>query len=123
MSDVADIGHWYGSDLIVSNTGDLMRVERAVRSRQRVLRRLMTADGDYLAHPAYGAGLPSEVGKNLEAPRVRGLIAGEMLKERSVRETPPPRIQVTPIANGVRANIEYETAPGVRAVLAFDVSE
>lgn len=123
-AELSDVAHWYGGDLIASNTGDLARVVRSDRSRQRVLRRLMTADGDYIMHPEYGAGLPGEVGVNLELARVKGLIRGEMQKEASVQQTPIPEVGVAPIANGVRADISYMVAPEASpAILSFDVSE
>lgn len=122
MTDLSDIDHWYGGDLLLSPTGDLSRSERVDRSRQRVLRRLMTAKPDYMMHPEYGAGLPLEIGANLELSRVRGLIRGQMLEEVSVQQTPEPNVRVTPIPNGVRADISYTVAPEqIPAVLSFNV--
>jgi phage baseplate assembly protein W len=108
---LSDVGHWFGNDLQLSPTGDLAQVTRANRSRQRVLRRLMTAAGDYMSHPDYGAGLPREIGRNSDHARVRGVIRTQMKIEASVMETPEPSIKLTTVGNTVRADIEYEVSP------------
>jgi hypothetical protein len=123
LSDLVDVGHWYGGDLIIGATGDLASVTRVTRSQQRVLRRLLTAPGDYLAHPDYGAGLPSQVGENLDERRVTGIIRNQMRREESVVRTPEPTVALLPILNGVRTDINYVVAPGaIPAVVSFDVS-
>lgn len=119
--DLSDVAHWFGGDLIASNTGDLARVARSERSRQRVLRRLLTAEGDYIAHPDYGSGIPQRIGDNLDLGEVKGAILGQMAREASVARAPEPAIALREIANGVRAHIGYTTAPDrIPAVLAFD---
>lgn len=121
-NDLSDVGHWYGGDLLLSPTGDLALATRTDRSRQRVLRRLMTAPGDYLAHPLYGAGLPLEVGENFEAARIRGNMRSQMALEASVQSTPEPSIKLVQITNGISAEISYTVAPErLPAALSFDV--
>jgi hypothetical protein len=123
MTDLADVNHWYGGDLLLSDTGDLARVARADRSRQRVVRRLMTAHHDYLSHPDYGAGLPGEIGANTDLPRVSALLRGQMLLEESVAGAPEPVVRLSEIADGVRADISYVVAPEqIPTLLSFDAS-
>lgn len=123
-SELSDVSHWFGGDLALSPTGDLARVTREDRSRQRVLRRLMTAEGEYLAHQGYGSGLPERVGENLDLPGVRAIIKGQMSQEASVDQTEAPSVQVTEIPQGVIATINYDIAPEqIPAVLSFDVSQ
>lgn len=122
--DLNDVGHWFGADLQLSPTGDLARVAREDRSRQRVLRRLMTPDGDYMTHPGYGAGLPARIGAMLDIAEARGIITAEMAREASVEQSAGLRIVVRPIPNGGAAHISYMTAPErAPAVLSFSFDE
>jgi hypothetical protein len=96
-----DLYHYYGSDLDVSATGDLQSVSGVDRSQQRVLRRLLTNPGEYLAHPEYGAGLPKMVGEVTDVPKIKALIIGQMLLEPSVSKMPAPIVDVQAIAGGI----------------------
>lgn len=117
-----DLYHYWGNDLTVSATGDLLAVEGSVRGQQRVLRRLLTNPGDYIFHPDYGAGLPARVGDTLDIPKLRALIRGQMLLEEAVSSTPPPEITLQPIANGVSCRIQYtDAASGEPVVLSFSL--
>src|SRR5581483_995049 len=53
-----DVFHYWGNDVSLSNTQDLLLVSGTVMGQQRVLRRLLTNPGDYLFDPNYGGGLP-----------------------------------------------------------------
>lgn len=117
-----DLFHYWGSDLSLSPTGDLAPVEGVERSKQRVLRRLLTNPGDYVWHPTYGAGLPRFVGANLDAGKLAGLIRGQMLLEASVSRSPAPTVAVQPIANGVSIRVTYTALPDRQPVaLSFSV--
>lgn len=126
LKHLIDLDHWWGSDLSVSDTGDLATVMRTDRSRQRVVRRLMTKAGDYLSHTSYGAGLPAYVGQNAETGTIKTVIAGQMRLEASVDQsaTTAPSVVIASIANGVSAKISYQTASEQDpAVISFSVSE
>jgi hypothetical protein len=122
MSSLADLGHWFGSDLQLDGSGDLATVTDGERTRQRVLQRLLTCPGDYIWHPDYGAGLPRFVGLPLDAAAVSAVIAGQLQLEAGVAQQPAPVITVTAIRDGLAVNIRYvDSASGASNVLAFDV--
>ena len=123
LQDLTDVAHLWGGDLQLSATGDLARVSNADRSKQRVLRRLLTNPGSYLTHANYGAGVPASVGKILDLAKTTALIRGQMLMEASVAQSPPPNINVFQITDGVQVDISYIALPTRQpATLSFSVS-
>ncbi|BDD93545.1 hypothetical protein PanNE5_29850 [Pandoraea sp. NE5] len=133
---MSDLNHMWGSDLTVSASGDLQLVGGADQTQQRILRRLMTnprgpavggtppEPGDYIFHLDYGAGLPREVGRTLDAGRIRAKIRGQILREASVARRPAPVINVQAIASGVSVSIRYtDAATGQPATLSFNVNQ
>lgn len=122
LTALADVGHFWGGDVFTSASGDLQKVSRADRSKQRVLRRLLTNPGDLLFHPGYGAGLPRRVGSNLDVDEITAVIRQQMGLEVSVAQTPPPVISVSEITNGVQVSVDYTVLPDRQPVsLAFSV--
>jgi len=73
-----DLYQFFGSDLNLSATGDLLGVSSATRTQQRILRRLLTNPGEYLWHPDYGAGLPQFVGSVIDVAKVRAIVRGQI---------------------------------------------
>jgi hypothetical protein len=123
LIDPIDVGHLFGGDLQLSPTGDLARVNLVERSKQRVMRRLLTNPGDYLFHTYYGAGLPGLIGSDIDEAETEALIKGQMLLEASVVQSPAPGVTVTVIENGMAVNIAYLVAPDkTPAVLSFSVA-
>lgn len=127
MSTLADLYHYFGTDLSPSNRGDLLTVTAITRGQQRVLRRLLTNPGDYIFEPEYGAGLAKWIGANADLAAMRALIRAQMLLEPSVAVQPEPDVSVMPIANqaggGFAVAISYTDAPsGEPVVLSFEVS-
>jgi hypothetical protein len=128
---MADLETWFGSDIAAGPNGDLLQIDGLDRSRQRILRRLLTnsnSDGfpsDYLFHPTYGAGCPRRVGETLDVNAVNAAIRSQIMSEASVAQTPLPVITVTPILNGVYVSIVYtdlETGT-IGATLAFNINQ
>ncbi len=130
-----DLNHYVGSDLVLSDTGDLAVVTASDRGLQRVLRRLLTnppqtdvsgkvvSTGDYLWHQDYGAGVPGHVGRNVDTPGIKALIRGQMLLEAAVAKSPDPVITVTPIDTGISVDVQYNDAvTGAQQFLSFDVN-
>lgn len=118
-----DVGHYWGGDLLLSASGDLSRVDQAERSRQRVLRRLLTNPGDYVYHPEYGGGLPKRIGTRLNPKEIQAVIRQQMRLEASVSQDPEPKITVTEITNGVAVSVSYTVLPDRTPVtLAFSLS-
>jgi hypothetical protein len=117
-----DLAHWFGQDLNVAASGDLLTVDGTVKGQQRVLRRLLTNPGDYIWHPNYGAGLASKIGQPFDAAACAALIKAQIFLEPAVARTPPPVIGVTQITNGLFVSIAYTDAPtGNPVALSFDV--
>lgn len=124
LRNIADVFHYWGNDISVSPTGDLARATGTERSKQRVLRRLMTPPSDYVMHTDYGGGLPSYVGQSVDIEPIEALITGQMMLEASVTRSPRPTADLRAIINGISASISYVVAPEkVPAVLSFDLSQ
>jgi hypothetical protein len=118
-----DVEHTWGGDIALSPTGDLGRVSGARRSEQRVLRRLMTVQGEYLWEPNYGGGLPARIGQTLSLPEIKTAISGQMRLEDAVSKAPPPVVNVRAITGGVAAAVQYTSLPDKQPVsLAFDLN-
>ncbi len=98
---VLDIGHQWGGDLDVSPTGDLAQISGPSATTQRILRRLLTNEGDYIWNVGYGAGLPGYVGNLGSKAGINAAVRSQLLLEASVASTPPPEIAVsTPAGQG-----------------------
>jgi hypothetical protein len=128
MTTLNDISHYMGADLNVSATGDLQKANGTLRGQQRVLRRLLTNQGDYLAHPEYGAGLAQYVGQTADIAKIEALIRSNILLEDCVSKTPAPTITVKPINRGITGglavHIQYVDANAKSPVtLSFNVSK
>lgn len=122
LTALDDIAHLWGQDLGLGPTGDLGRVNRTTRSRQRVLRRLLTNPGEYLFHPDYGAGVPKMIGQAIDLAKIKALILGQMKLEVSVARTPEPVVDVRQINGGVQVQVQYTTQPDKQPVsLSFTV--
>ncbi len=129
-----EVSHWWGNDLEVDNTGDLLLTSGTERGEQRVLRRLLTnsADasqglpGDYLWDQAYGGSLPRQIGKPLDAGKTSSTITSTMALESAVAKTPPPQISVSQLASnaaGFSVQIAYQdAASNTPVVLSFNVT-
>ena len=120
---MTEAAHYFGGDLALSATGDLLPADGIEESKQRILRRLLTNPGDYLWHPDYGAGLPSYIGRPLDAAALSSLIKSQMYAEGGVSQDPEPLIALQPIPNGISVRIGYTALPsGQPAYLNFDVT-
>lgn len=117
-----DVGHEWGSDLRVSPTGDLLSVSGPTRSRERVLRRLMTNLREYVWQPEYGASIPKRIGEALDLAEVKAAVSGQMQLEASVARDPPPVVTVREITGGVHVAVQYVALPDKQPVsLSFDL--
>ncbi len=96
-----------GSDLASSISGDLQTVNSVEMGKQRILRRLLTNQGDYIFHPEYGAGLPKYIGAVMDIAKITSVIKGQMKLEACVSQSPPPTVNVTQIQNGIAVSIAY----------------
>jgi phage baseplate assembly protein W len=120
-----DAWHDWGGDLEWSATGDLRAVEGSEAGRQRVLRRLLTAEGSYIWVPDYGAGLPLLVGEPNGAERAEATSRRQMLLERVVSADPLPQVSAKGDALGaVVLNITYQDADtGAPVAIGFTMRD
>lgn len=121
---MADLYHEFGQDLVAAASGDLLTADGAVLGQQRVLRRLLTNVGEYIWNLSYGAGLPAEVGKTINAARVGGIVRNQLLLEACVSQSPPPTVSVvgTPLGVVTCAITYADAATGESQVRSVDVS-
>ncbi|WP_425219760.1 phage tail protein [Ralstonia solanacearum] len=119
-----DLNHWVGGDLSNTSNGDFALANGDQRTQQRIMRRLVTNPGDYIFHPAYGAGLPQFIGQTLDVAAVRGLIRSQVKMEDGVAQSPEPQVDVAAIPGGVSVHIVYTSAITSRPVsLTFSVNK
>lgn len=93
---MSDIAHQWGSDLEFGPTGDLAVVAGSVLGQQRVLRRLLTNNLDYIWQPTYGTGLARFVGQPINISQIQAMIRSQIFKESAVSQSPEPSIDVSP---------------------------
>ncbi|MER5029668.1 phage tail protein [Pantoea anthophila] len=118
-----DLCHFTGGDLDVSSTGDLRTASDSTRTKQRILRRLLTNPGDYVFHPEYGAGLGKKIGEAVRPGEWKALISGQMLLEEAVASHPPPVVKLMRIEGGVSVSVSYtEVMSGAGETLHFDIT-
>jgi hypothetical protein len=119
-----DIAHLWGQDLSVSAAGDILIVDGDSLTTQRILRRLMTAEGGYIWNLTYGGGVPGRIGETLNIDLINSVIRSQIALEATVARTPAPTIRVTEILNGVSVYILfYSAATGQQATLSFDINQ
>jgi len=118
-----DAWHEFGNDLAIGPTGDIAFVDGPALTQQRVLRRLLTNQGDYIWQVTYGAGLAQFVGTPASEARVGAVVRGQIFKEAAVAQTPAPVIDVQSDSGGtVYAYVQYaDAATGATQVLSFTV--
>ena len=107
---MSDLSHVWSGDLSLSATGDLLGTAGSEMGRQRVLRRLLTAEGAYIWHPDYGAGLPSRVGTVQQPAEIEAAARVQMLQERAVSQDPLPQVDATGSVGTITLSIAYRDA-------------
>ncbi|NTF67981.1 phage tail protein [Rhizobium rhizogenes] len=119
-----DLDHLWGEDLTVSATGDILTVDGDDLTTERIIRRLMTAQGGYIWNLTYGGGVPGRVGTLVDIPLITGVIQSQIALEATVARTPAPVITVTEIQNGISVSIFFYSAKtGQQVTLSFDINQ
>jgi hypothetical protein len=120
---MTDAAHIFGNDLQLSATGDLLLVSGDTAVQQRILRRLLTNQGDYLWNLPYGAGLRQQVGQNPNLLSIQNAIRSQLFAEADVATTPAPVITATQDLTGnVSVTINYtDAATNTVQLLTFEV--
>lgn len=122
LTALVDVGHDWGGDVFASPSGDLQQVSRVEKSKERVIRRLLTNPGEMLFHPEYGGGIPRRVGTIVNAAEITAMIRTQMTLEASVAQTPAPVIVVTPTMDGADVSLNWAVLPEKEpASLSFSV--
>jgi len=107
--------HWWGLDTQFTASGDDATATAIVEINQRIVRELLTAPGEYVWQPGYGAGLGSYVGQALSAEKfaeIQAVIRSVVVKQPDVQKLPPPAMTFQNDANGLLAvEIMYTYAP------------
>ncbi|MDE2000425.1 MAG: phage tail protein [Burkholderiales bacterium] len=123
-----DIWHYWGGDLQLSATGDLLTSSDVTETSQRILRGLLTAAPEYVFHPSYGAALGKHVGDALspdDYARIRRDIRQVVLRDLNVQLTPPPTFDFNVSPQGYLAvSVTYTYKPtGALQTLTFNVTK
>ena len=101
----------WGGDLVVGPTGDIAVASGATLGQQRVLRRLLTNEKDYVWNPKYGAGLGQFVGAIVNVRQIVGMIKSQIFAEPAVARQPDPAVAAEAFPNGsVYLEINYVDA-------------
>ncbi len=118
-----DLALFFGDDLTIGPTGDLLLASSTSLTQQRVLRRLLTNQGDYIWQLGYGAGLAQFVGQPGAPAVIAGIVRTQMLQETSVANLPAPVVNAEAAADGtVNLSVRYADAQtGNADVLSFSV--
>lgn len=103
---MSDIAHQWGSDLEFGPTGDLAVVAGSALGQQRVLRRLLTNNLDYIWQPTYGAGLAGFVGQPINTSQIQAIIRSQIFKESAVAQSPEPTIDVSPCSGTASDHVD-----------------
>ncbi len=101
----------WGGDLVIGPTGDIALASGGTLGQQRVLRRLLTNENDYVWNPDYGAGLGQFVGAVTNEREIVGIIKSQIFEETAVSRQPDPAVAAEAFPNGsVYLEINYVNA-------------
>jgi phage baseplate assembly protein W len=116
-----DLNHLWGNDLVLSPSGDLATTDVPSLTEQRVLRRLLTSQGEYIWQLDYGASLSTYVGQPGAALAIEAAIRGQLSKEPAIARSPAPTIDLTPDPSGnLYVQIRYaDAATGQTGIISF----
>lgn len=105
---INDLNHTMGADLVLGPAGDLGVASGPLRGRQRILRRLLTNQLDYVWHTDYGGGIAAMIGMPADSLVIGGIVRGQISKEAAVSQATAPIIDVEVETNGVvSVDIQY----------------
>jgi hypothetical protein len=91
---MADVSLEWTGDFGPDSTGDLLVIDGDDEVRQRLERRLFTAEEGYVWHPSYGAGLPQKIGSLLSVSQIKSICQAQLNLEASVAPNPPAVLTV-----------------------------
>ncbi|MBR0693688.1 hypothetical protein [Bradyrhizobium lablabi] len=98
---MADVSLEWNDDFQPDSNGDLLLVDGDDEVRQRLERRLFTAEKGYVWHPSYGAGLPQKIGSVYSVEEIKSIVASQLALEASVAPSPPAQLTVSQADGGI----------------------
>jgi phage baseplate assembly protein W len=118
-----DLALLFGGDLSIGPTGDLQLADATSLTQQRVLRRLLTNNGDYIWQLSYGAGLAQYVGQPGAPAVIAGIVRTQILQEANVANRPAPSVNAAASVDGsVDLTLRYADAQtGGADILSFSL--
>lgn len=130
MPQLCDLSHLFGQDIVQAPNGDIAVVSGALRTQQRIIRRLCTAQTTlqqcaYPWRPTYGAGLGQKVGSNFDARGITAIVMSQILLEPSVARLPMPSVKARQNAGSgvITIDINYTDTSGVQQSFGFSLSQ
>ena len=103
----------WGMDLMIGPSGDIAVVPARTEIQYRIIRRLLTNQGDYIWHSGYGAGLGRYVGEPFSLQLIESTILYHIEQEPFILLTPSPKISAANDLNASFASasvtIQYHT--------------
>jgi len=122
---MVDFSLLWNEDISVSSTGDIGTVDGTLLGQQRILRRLLTNQKDYIWQPNYGAGLAAFVGSPVDVGQIRAIVRSQIFLESCVARTPEPSIDVQLLGNGtILLHIQYvDAVSSTTQSLSFSVKQ
>lgn len=116
----------YGGDILLTPARSIAVATGVDGVNQRILRRVISAAGNYLWHPKEGVGAGKDVGavpNQQTLSRIKARINGAVLYDDDVAKSPAPMITFdTKIANLLSVTIKYTYAPtGQLQTLSFNL--
>jgi len=117
---INDLYLYYGNDLQLTSSGDLLIANLATLSQQRVIRRLSTPNGGFIWDTSYGAGAPSYIGQPLSSDNfesIKSLILSNILLESTVSPNPEPKVFLNVIQGGLFCQIQYTLNPTLQPIV------
>lgn len=125
---MTDLAHYWGSDLQLSATGDLLTIDGVTETNQRILRGLMTAAPEYVFHSKYGAAIGKHVGDALsigDYSKIKADIRAIVIRDPNVASKPEPQLDFKATALGyLSVSISYFYKPTSQLqTLSFNVGK
>lgn len=122
-----DIQQFFGNDISLDSTGNLVTSSGSEQAKEAIIRRLLTNPGEYIWHADYGAGIGRFVGENLSPAnydKIRSAVVSQILKEPTVAKNPAPKISFTALPNNIlQADVlYYDALDNVPISISFQVS-
>ena len=118
-----DIDHYYGGDVSFAN-GDLVTSDVDIETQQKIIRALLTNDGDYLWH-SYGVGVGACVGDTSnKLSQLKGVCIAQVQSVEGVASSPIPSVTFQMTGNVLTTVITYTDATtGTIKSFSFNIEE